>query len=115
MNYELVGQADFGCHRTGVRTKSPLNQVPPKHTHHTLNSSFLHIFQILLPSVIFLGSLWPTSTIELDMPGLQSHSNMDPLSQDASKAAITESNRNICFTSISSLASAAQVTFETQN
>lgn len=60
---------DFSSHGTRGRIKSPSNQVSPKHTHHTNNSSFVHIFQIVRP-VRSLGSLRHTSTNESDMPGL---------------------------------------------
>jgi hypothetical protein len=43
-----------------------------------------------------------------------SHSNMDPLNQNASKQKL-RNNKNVCFTHISSFANAAQITSETYN
>ena len=41
---------------------------PPQHTHHTLNSSFPQMFQIVPPNVRSRDPLWPASNNKIHMP-----------------------------------------------
>jgi hypothetical protein len=58
-------QTESGSAGRIVRTERASNQVPRKHTRHTVNSSFLYIFKIVLPTSDLLAQYGPQAPTDL--------------------------------------------------
>jgi hypothetical protein len=95
--------------------KSSTSASSDSHAWPTDTRCFLHIFQIVRPSVKSLGSLRPASTYEFDMPGLRHIRTRTLSTRMTVHKKLYKNCRNISVTCIYNLATAARVTSETHD